>query len=210
MSKYERGDHILLKKNIFLLLLIGTINMALGEELSIVSNPEKAIIFVKNNTTKKMVKIGMTPLKISMNEVANNYANGDVFVLELKKNGFDPYRVLLARSGSNDVELNVNLEVNKDIQLVKDVDTLIAKLFEVQRRIRVKDYPGAIKMLTEAEKKFPHFSIIYELKASAYYLDKKFTQALNFYRKAFSVNPENRDAYVMKLYLEKKFKLEGA
>jgi tetratricopeptide (TPR) repeat protein len=80
----------------------------------------------------------------------------------------------------------------------------------VQRQIRSKDYANAVKRLDELEKDFPHYSIIYELKGSAFYLDKQFKQALNYYRKAFSVNPENRDAYIMKVYLEEKFELKPA
>ena len=38
---------------------------------------------------------------------------------------------------------------------------------------------------------------------------KEFKRSLSFYRKAFAVNPKNRDAYRMKLYLEKKFKISS-
>ena len=46
---------------------------------------------------------------------------------------------------------------------------------------------------------------MHELLGSAYYLKKDFRSSLGAYRKAFSLNPDNMDAYRMKLYLEKSF-----
>jgi tetratricopeptide (TPR) repeat protein len=182
----------------------------MAEEISVTSNPEQAEVYVKNTNTKERVKIGKTPIKMSMNDMVNNFARANVFMIEIEKEGFDPYRILMTRTGSNDIELLVNLEISKNMKLIKDLDYLMSQLFEVQRQIRSKDYANAVKRLDELEKDFPHYSIIYELKGSAFYLDKQFKQALNYYRKAFSVNPENRDAYIMKVYLEEKFELKPA
>jgi|GEM_PF-592274 len=189
------------------LLLVMT-QFSWAEDLSITSNPEQAEVWVRQNSNNPGVKIGKTPLKLSMNEVVNNYAKSNVFILEIVKEGFETYRLLLTRTGSNDIELAVNMEVSKNLKMVKDVDYLVNQLFDIQRQIRVKDYTNAISKLEQLEKDFPHYSVVYELKGSAYYLNKDFAKALSYYRKAFSINPENRDAYVMKLYLEEKFNLK--
>lgn len=195
---------------IFILLSMLFGQHVLAEDISVTSNPEQAEVFVKNPNTKERVKVGKTPIKMSMNDMVNNFARSNVFMIEIEKEGFDPYRVLMTRTGSNDIELLVNMEISKNMKLIKDLDFLMSQLFEVQRQIRSKDYNSALKKLDDLEKDFPHYSIIYELKGSAYYLDKQFKQALNYYRKAFSVNPENRDAYIMKVYLEEKFELKPA
>ncbi len=201
-----------MKTTFLLLILVLTLfcRLCLAEELTITSNPEQAEIFIKSTNNDAGVKIGKTPLKIPMNEVVNNFAKSNVFILEISKEGFDPYRVLLTRTGSNDIELSVNLEVSKNLKLVKDVDYLVTQLFEVQRQIRTKDYVDALKRLDQLEKDFPHYSVVYELKASTYYLSKDFSKALSYYRKAFSMNSDNRDAFIMKNYLEEKFKLQPA
>jgi tetratricopeptide (TPR) repeat protein len=191
-----------------LIMLVNGTDYVQAEDISVTSNPEQADVFVKNTLTKEKVKIGKTPLKMSLNDIVNNFARSNVFIVEISKDGFDPYRLLLSRTGSNDIELSVNLDISKNIQMVKEVDFLMSQLFDVQRQIRAKDYGSALTKLDELEKDFPHYSIIYELKGSAYYLDKQFSKALNYYRKAFSVNPENRDSYIMKVYLEEKFELK--
>jgi len=192
------------------LIFLFTMTKTYGDEFRIRSNPEQADIYVKNTNTGAKIKIGKTPLTMPLAELISNFAKADVFILELAKDGFEPYRILITKMGSNDIDLLVNLKISKNIKRIKDTDYLISQLFETQRQIRAKDYSGALKKLDKLEEKFPHYSIVYELKASAYYLDKQFKRALNYYRKAFSVNSDNRDAYIMKVYLEKKFKLTPA
>jgi len=57
-----------------------------------------------------------------------------------------------------------------------------------------------LKLLENSEK---NLSIIPELIASTYYLKKDMANALTWYKKAYRVNPENKDAFMMKSYLEK-------
>ena len=71
--------------------------------------------------------------------------------------------------------------------------------------VRLKDYQSSLQKLEMLERKFPHFSIIHEMKGMIFYLQKNFKMALNFYRKANGINPQNIEAYKMKTYLEKKF-----
>ena len=194
-------------KNIIVILTLLYSVQSFSELVKIRSNPDIAEVYVKNTITGKKVKIGKTPLSIDMGEIVNNYAGSEVFVIEIEKDGYEVYRLLIGQVGQNEIDLIVNLSLRQDIALMKNTDFLIGELFDIQRQIRTKDYENAIGRLVELEKKFPNFSVIYELIASAYYLNQKFKEALSYYRKAFSVNPDNRDAYIMKNYLERKFNL---
>ena len=132
---------------------------------------------------------------MEMQEIVINFAGSEVFLLEVEKSGYENYRVMIGQVGSNQVDLTVNMNPVKTIIEQKDTDDLIAQLFDIQRQIRTKDYSSAINRLVDLEKKYPNYSIIAELIGSAYYLDQKFKEALGYYRKAFSVNPENKDAF---------------
>ncbi len=190
---------------LFLCLLLPVISK--GNYLNINSNPSSSDVFVINPTTNKRVKIGRTPFEIQMQEVVTNFSESQVFLIEVVKEGYEDYRVMVGQIGSNEVNLSVNLSPVKTIIEQKQTDELMAQLFDIQRQIRTKDYSNAIDRLMSLDKKFPNYSIISELIGSAYYLDQKFKEALSYYRKAFSINPENKDAFIMKNYLEKKFNL---
>lgn len=196
-------------KKLFFTLLVSTffVSVLQAEEIAITSNPEEVNIFVKNAQTGQELKIGKTPYKGDVDALTANVANGSVFMIELRKDGFETYRILVTKAGKSDIAVNVNMEVSKDMSMTQDFDLLTGDLFDVQRMVRTKDYQSALKKLEMLEKKFPHFSVVYEMKASVFYLMKEFKRSLTFYRKAFATNPKNRDAYRMKMYLEKKFKV---
>lgn len=178
-----------------------------GAKLLIKSQPEAADIFITTNG--KPIRLGSTPYQADLNEIIASYIKTDSFLIELKKPGHMPYRLLLAKTNDVDIELTANLELDKAVSNLKEHDALMNKLFNVQKLIRSRNFKDAIEELSVLEKSYPDFSIIPELKATAYYMNKDVENALSYYRRAFALNPENRDAYSMKVYLEKKLGLDS-
>ena len=131
------------------------------------------------------------------------------FVIELKKPGHNTYRVLLAKTADVDMELTANLELDQAISNIKEHDLLMNQLFDIQKLVRGRNFRDAVMKLDDLEKKHPGLSIIPELKATAYYMNKEVENALSYYRKAFALNPDNADAYRMKVYLEKKLGIDS-
>ena len=146
-------------KIIFLNLFISSICFA--GKIDINSNPAGAEIFVKDTKSQKKIKLGTTPHNVELDVLISKYAGSDVFVLEMQKDGFDPYRILISKTGENDINLFVNLDIRKDIEEIKNIDQYTNELFEVQRLIRVKNYETALNKLYDLEKKIP--SLLYHL-----------------------------------------------
>jgi len=172
------------------------------------SNPNGAEIYIDEGSNK-FVKLGATPFKMDTTQFYSSYVKSESFVLEVRKNGHEPYRVLVAKLPNSDVVLNVSLKVLDEIKRIKEYDLLITNLFEVQKLIRGGNFPDAINKLDALELKFDQFSVIYELKATTYYMMKDIEKALSYYRKAFAVNSDNVDAFKMKVYIEKKLGVDS-
>jgi tetratricopeptide (TPR) repeat protein len=187
---------------ILLFLLVTPIHLLAGE-LRIKSDPEKATVFIRETASDKRIKLGETPLKMDLEEIFENYTKDRTFVIEVEKYGHKDYNLMASMYGRSSINLNVKMEVSQSIELTKNFDALANKMFEAQRLLRDKRYKDAIELLVETTKKHGDLSVVFELLASAYYLDKQFEKALSTYRKAFSLNADNSDAYSMKLYLEK-------
>ena len=139
----------------------------------------------------------------------NVYVKSNSFLLEIRKSGHTTYRVLLAKTTDSDLELTANLELDEAISNIKEHDSLMNQLFDVQKLVRGRNFRDALAKLDDLEKKHPALSIIPEMKATAYYMNKEVESALSYYRKAFSLNSDNHDAYRMKLYLEKKLGVDS-
>lgn len=198
-----------MKLNVLFLSILFSISLAAtAAKIDIKSNPEEAEIFVYNDDNSAPQKLGKTPYNNNLDELIKTYVKKNNFIVEIRKDGFDPYKVLFTKTSGLDVELSVNLEVSKDIKTIKKHDMLMSELFEVQKLIRSKNFSDALTKLTSLEKEYPHFSIIAELKATNYYMMKDVEKALSYYRKAFALNSENVDSYKMKVYLEKKLGID--
>lgn len=180
-----------------------------ASNIEINSNPDGADIYAISPTTGSKEKMGSTPFVGDMSSFFQK-AGGDSFVLEVIKDGFDAYRILVPNLGKNDIVMNLNLQISADIKLVQDLDFLMNDLFDVQRLARSKDFVSALEKLAMLEKKFPNYSVIHEMKGSIFYLQNEYTRSLSSYRRAFALNSQNQDAYRMKIYLEKRFNLDPA
>ncbi len=191
----------------FLLILLFS-PLAIAGKLTIKSQPDAAEIFIIDGNSKPVL-LGKTPFESDLEDIIRNYVKSSSFLLELKKDGHDPYRVLVAKSANVDMALTAVVELSQAISYIKQHDFLMNELFDVQKLIRARNFTDAINKLEDLEKKNPRLSIIPELRATAMYLNKDVEGALSYYRKAFSVNPDNADAYRMKIYLEKKLGVDS-
>lgn len=191
-----------------LILVIALPTYVWAEKIEIKSNPEEAEIFILTDEGTAPQKIGKTPFKQDLKELIQTYVKKNNFVFELRKEGYEPYRVLFTKTSNLDVELAVNLEVSREIKTIKRHDMLMVELFDVQKLIRGKNFTDAMNKLNILEKDYPHFSIIAELKATTYYMMKDVEKALSYYRKSFALNSDNVDSYKMKVYLEKKLGID--
>lgn len=194
-------------KLIFTFLIFHTYVYA--QEFEILSTPSDVEVFIKKAPKDTPQKLGKTPLKLKANEVFSKIGEQKTFLIKLEKEGFKSYEVVLVKSENVDMKLDFLLEINPKYKIINKHDLLISDLFKVQRLIRSNNLSEAITKLEGLEKENKDFSVITELKGIAYYMQKDLNKALSMFRLAFSKNPDNQDAYKMKVYIEKKLGLDS-
>jgi tetratricopeptide (TPR) repeat protein len=195
-----------MNKIFMIITIVSTISISWAKNLKISTFPDEAEIYIKQKNSTEHIKIGVSPLQIPFNNIIAN--KDEIIFLIIKKNNHQDYNLVITSIKNAEIELNLTLEPVKIIDNLDNLDLMIAELFEAQRLTRVKNYVQALKVLESNEKKFPYLSIIHELKGSNYYLMKDYKSALAAYRKSFSINPQNIDAFRMKNYLEANFNLK--
>jgi len=176
----------------------------MGKEIIVESSPKGAEVYVVNQKDK--ILLGKTPLTMDWNILETKAENSNSFQIKVIKDGYVGENVYISNLGSNNIFVSTQLKLDYDAKYVLKIDTFVAQLFKAQRLVRSKDYSGAIQVLNKLEKDHKHFSITYELKGGAYYLNKDFKKALSNYRQAFELNPNNLEAFKMKKYLEKVYR----
>lgn len=190
-------------KKLILLIFLLSPGLLFANKITINSDPPESDVYVRELGNSNYKKIGKAPLETSFEELKTYFVNTAVFMIEVRKKGYLPYRVTVNDLAKADMDMLVNLEPREDFLKYPKIDKNIAELFEAQRLLRAKQYDEAISVLKGVGEKEPFLSIIPEFIGSAYYLKKQNRKSLDFYKKAYRINPENRDAFVMKNYLEK-------
>ena len=193
---------------LFVLFFAFSFNSFGSDGFKIQSTPDGTDVYFQKSTTSSLVKLGKTPLTLTDLELAKVLGESKTFVVSLTRDGFQPYRIMMVRTKEVEMNLDVKMEITEEIKTAKKHDNLMSELFEVQRLIRSDNFQGALTRLETLEKEYKNFSIIPEMKGLAYYMSKDINKALSMFRIAFSKNPENRDAYKMKIYLEKKLGID--
>lgn len=182
---------------------VGIFSVSLADELKITSDPSDATVIVRDFGGTITNKIGKTSYIGNLQELTSSYSKTGFIIVVVEKEGYIPQSIVLSDMLKSDLSLNFNLEPVQEFTKYKQVDKAINELFEAQRLIRSSQYDDAIEKLKALENSEKSLSIIPELIASTYYLKKDMTNALAWYRKAYRVNPDNKDAFMMKSYLEK-------
>ena len=179
-----------------------------GAEFEFKTTPTEAEVFVYGEEGDVPQKVGNSPLKMDTSQFFSFTKSETFFTMEIRKEGYETVKFIMMKTGAADFKMDLKLEVSREIRTIKKHDKLIAELFDIQKLIRSNNYGEALAKLELLEKDFPNFSIIPELKGISYYMSKDIEKALSQFRAAFSKNSENRDAFKMKVYLEKKLGID--
>lgn len=192
------------KKTLVLILGCGCISsVLLADELKLTSDPIEANVFIRDFGGTVNNKIGKTPFTGNIQDLTSSHSKTGFFMLVIEKEGYLPQSIVMSDLLKSDLGINVNLEPVQDFMKYRNIDRSINELFEAQRLIRASQYDDAIEKLKKIEGDEKSLSIVPEMIASTYYLKKEMKSALAWYKKAYRVNPENKDAFMMKAYLEK-------
>lgn len=193
-------------KNLFsLMILLALYSCSSSTTIKITSSPEGAKIFVKNMSSKSSEEIGVTPLIIKTEDLQKKKLKDGPLFVELKKEGYEVGKVLLAETEAINIDLSLKLDPKDQLAEAKKYDKVSAQLFEVQRLIRNKSYKEALEITGAIKKDFPELSVPNELEGSIFYLQNDFDKSLTAFNTAYTKNSDNSFVLKMKrLILEKK------
>ena len=187
-------------------------------------------VYLKQTGQRKAEKVGVTPLRRPLDKLLNGKSSGKGFVIELKKEGFISKEVFLPDYISGqDIEIRTSLqeepisEVDENGQmrspaavqaaLIKEqqdkvertyeTNRIIDQVFEIKRLIHVGRNTEASDRIEKMKQANPDLSVLYELQGGISYIAKDYRRALDEYRVALKIHPENMQILNMKRYLEK-------
>ncbi len=171
--------------------------------LVVKSEPVEADVYFVNPKTGDKKAVGKTPLNMSMSDVTTavgpEMVSGEFFTLGVEKPGYITQTLTIpaGQFGTLVTDLRVVLKQGatpKEERLAKSV---IDRLFLAQRFALSQQYERAQIELDKILVEFPGFARALSMRASIYFAQKNFTEALKFYEEALKSDPQMEDAVKM-------------
>jgi tetratricopeptide (TPR) repeat protein len=187
-------------KQLFLFILCGGLLGLSGSacttsRLEVHSEPEGAdVIALPKGQTP--IKLGVTPLTV------NQDSHPELFSSELRlrvtKDGYSTESVLVPHSSlGSETRLDLDLPESKlpascsqSEQIINDITQ---KLAQSQLLVFRKNFVEAKQQLIELSNRYSNVAVIYTLLGNISYVEKNLTAALDYYKRAKALAPENAE-----------------
>jgi tetratricopeptide (TPR) repeat protein len=142
------------------------------------------------------IKLGVTPLTI------NQESHPELFTSELRlrvtKDGYSTESVLIPHSSLGaETRLDLNLpeaklpaSCSQSEQIINDITQ---KLAQSQLLVFRKNFAEAKQQLIELSNRYSNVAVIYTLLGNISYVEKNLTAALDYYKRAKALAPENAE-----------------
>jgi tetratricopeptide (TPR) repeat protein len=186
-----------------LVLTLIHLRCATPAQVTLLSEPPQAEIFLTASGDQKPQRVGLTPLTLQAAQLSKLHGGSGPVSIEFKKEGYSPQKAFITDLGIRDLTLQFQLDPLSGLEDLDRLNRVVDQLFESQRLVRVGRQEEALVSLKAAEKELPHLAASYELEGGIYYLQKKYREALDAYSLASSYHPKNPQTLQMKNYLEK-------
>jgi tetratricopeptide (TPR) repeat protein len=193
-------------KSIVVLIILTVLSSGCSSpKLTLLTSPEKAMVYAKSIGTGQKTFLGETPLTISHEKIESTYGGNGPIYIEFIKQGYMPFRVYVTELSLIQTEMRADLTPRTGLEDQAQLNGIVESMFESQRLTKIKRYDEALRVLNEVQDKVPFISSIYEMKGGIYYLRGSYRDAYDYYSKAVTLNPKNADARRMKDYLHSSY-----
>lgn len=139
--------------------------------------------------------IGKTPYVANESDI---YRNGRYSQIQIAKEKYKSQEMLLTRSPmGGETSVSVQL-LNEDLPATSIDQTatqekIASSIARANGMIQAKQYAEAEAVMTNFVDQYPSISVGYDYLGNLNYLQKKFSKALKYYKKALSLNPQNAE-----------------
>lgn len=174
-------------------------------QVSIFTNPPDAEVYARPIGGGDLKLLGKTPYFISSSDMQKKYgANGPVY-LEIRKQGYKNDSIYITEIARIDLAIKRELEPVRDRLSQEWLNRNVSKMFEIRRLVESKRYGEALSQIRNVKIELPLVSAVHELEGGVLLLKGDYRSAVDAYRLATKLNPENTESAKMVRYLERTY-----
>ncbi|MCB9025292.1 MAG: hypothetical protein H6625_03170 [Bdellovibrionaceae bacterium] len=201
----------------FIKIILFTFHFGCSTQLKIITQPEKAEVYLIKTESGEKKKIGVTPIDKKdeeLKELFGSFGNpGEFVTLVIEKEDYETRKIWLPLTASGVIASEINLQLKKDdkkAEELKTAKTILDKLFLAQSFARTKQFERALIEVDKVLENFPDFARALSMKASILYAKGDFKESLDNYEKAIDQDSELKDAIEMAANVRKRLRLPAS
>ncbi len=190
-----------MKQLVLLMLVVGAALVGCStSQLRVQSSPDAADVYLVSNDGTA-TKLGKTPLLLDGRQYPQLYS--DLTQIRVVKDGYIAQSVVIPHLGmfAGDGEVNFNLaqtELPKTCTDQEDSFNNLAKgIAESANLIQKRRFADAMLLLQNLSLKYTTVAVLYDLQGNVYYLQGDFAHALDAYKHADKLAPNNAETLLM-------------
>lgn len=184
-------------------LAMGLISCASGT-IVLESVPSRADVFITPAGGDQTQSLGQTPLTVKANDLAQINGRAGPYLLTFKKERFNESKAVITDIPPSDINFRVELAPVSGLEDQDYVNEMLDVVFDAQRLALAGRFDEALQQLKRVQQEVPQLAASYEMEGGIYFLQKRYTDALDAYRTAAKYNPKNPETTRMRNYLEQK------
>ena len=156
------------------------------------------ILALSGCTGPSVVRFQSTPSDAVVSLVDTNGIATPIGKIQIKKEKYKSQEIVLTKSPmGGETSVSVQL-MNEDLPATSVDQTAIqekiaSSIARANGMIQSKQYVEAEAVMTNFVDQYPSISVGYDYLGNLNYLQKKFSRALKYYKKALSLNPQNAE-----------------
>ena len=188
---------------LLLCIFIGVFVGGCTTKFKVVSQPEKAVVYVVDSETNEKKKLGETPFEKKEGEVRDilgELKSNTNYLILIEKEGYSSMNIWLpvTSSGTLATELKVKLIADKTKQKnFETVSSILDQIFLAQSFARSNQMSRALSEIEKILKVHPKLARALAMKGAIFYAKREFKKSLKWYERSLAANPKSEQIVKM-------------
>jgi len=192
-------------RHTLIVLLFTSVLGCTSTQISIHTNPPGADVYSRPVGGGEYKHFGKTPVYLTnaQLEKANN-GSGPVQV-EIRMEGFKTDDFIVTEISLVNLNINRELQPKRDYEMQAWLNQHVTQMFEVRQLVQNNRYKEALQIIRRLKEQTPMVATLHQMEGGIQLLLRDYAAALQAYRTAARLDPENAESVKMTRQLERTY-----
>jgi hypothetical protein len=174
-------------------------------QISVHTNPSGADVYGRPVGNGEYVHLGKTPLYLSNLQLDKEGGGAGPYQMEVRMEGYKTDDFVITETAQVNLHINRDLKPKRDLEMQVWLNQHISQMLEVRQLVSTNRYKEALHIIQRLKDQTPMVATLHQMEGGVQLLLRDYAAALQAYRTAARLDPENVEAIKLVRHLEKTY-----